>query len=72
MPVEEKARQPGKQGDTAESGVGTGAISIASLHTPTWAAEQIDRLAHQTPDAVNYREGPQLVQFSHSVVSDSL
>ena len=36
----EKAGQPWKQGDTAESGVGGGAITIASLpHTPASAAE---------------------------------
>ena len=36
-----KARQPWKQGDTAESHVGSGAITIASLpHMPAWAAEQ--------------------------------
>ena len=40
-----------KQGDTAESCVGGGAITIASLHTPASAAEQwrgcpIKRLMH--------------------------
>ena len=56
-----KVRQPWKQGNTAESHVGGGAITIASLspHTSTaLAAEQLDRLAHQTPDALNYRVGP--------------
>ena len=32
----------------------------------------IERLAHQTPEALNYRVGPHSVQFSHSVMSDSL
>ena len=54
-----KARQPRKQGDTAESHIGDGAITIASLSPPAslrgWT---IERLAHQMPDALNYR-GPQ-------------
>ena len=58
MPVEE-ARQPWKQGDTAESHVEGGAITTASLSsqasTCSWI---IARLAHQTPDALNYRVGP--------------
>ena len=54
-----KAGQPWKQSDTAESRVGGAAITIASLspHTSigSWT---IQRLAHQMPDAVNYRVGP--------------
>jgi len=51
--------QPWKQSDTAESRVRGGAITIASLSPqPVSAAEQ-ERLAHQTPDALNYRVGPQ-------------
>ena len=54
-----KARQPWKQGDTAESRVGGGAITEASLPIPisigSWT---IERLAHQMPDALNYRVGP--------------
>ena len=50
-----KARQPWKQGDTAESCVGGGAITIVSLHLHSWTVE---RLAHQTPDAMSYRVGP--------------
>ena len=53
-----KARQPWKQGYTAESRVGVGAITIASLSLhvsiDSW---KIDRLAHQMPDALNYRVG---------------
>ena len=56
-----KARQPRKQGDTAESCVGGGATNIASLlpHASigSWT---IGRVAHQTPDTVNYRVEPQL------------
>ena len=54
-----KARQPWKQGDTAESHVGCRAITIASLSpyasVSSWT---IERLAHQTPDALNYWVGP--------------
>ena len=54
-----KARHPWKQGDTAESCIVGGAITIASLspHTSTtlWT---IERLARQTPDTLNYRAGP--------------
>ena len=57
--LQRKARQPWKQGDTAESRVVGGAITIASLSPqPVSAAEQ-QRLAHQMPDALNYRVGPQ-------------
>ena len=56
-----KARQPWKKGDTAGSRVGVGAITIApiSLHTPASGSWTIERLAHQTPDALIYRVGPQ-------------
>ena len=54
-----KAGQPCKKGDTAESRVGGGAMTIASLpaHASigSWTTE---RLAHQTPDALNCRVGP--------------
>ena len=54
-----KARQSWKQGDAAESRVGSGAISIASLSSQSsissWTSE---RLAHQVPDSLNYRVGP--------------
>ena len=54
-----KARKPLKQGNTAESRIVVGAITIASLspHTSisSWA---IERLAHQMPDKLNYRAGP--------------
>ena len=55
-----KARQPRKQGDTAESCEAGGAITVASLprHTPASGNRTIERLAHQTPDALNYRVGP--------------
>ena len=53
-----KARQPWKQGDIAESRIGGGAITISlSPHTPASAAT-IERLAHQMPEALNYRAGP--------------
>ena len=55
-----KAGQPWKQGDTAASHVEGGAITIASLPphacTGSWT---IERLAHQAPDALNCRVGPQ-------------
>ena len=54
-----KTRQPWKQGSTAESHIEGGAITIASLSshasTGTWA---IERLAHQMPDALNYKQDP--------------
>ena len=54
-----KARQPWKQGNAAESHVRSRAITIASLSpqasTSTWT---IERLAHQTPDTLNYKVGP--------------
>ena len=54
-----KARQPGKQGDTAESGWG-GAMTIDSLSPyASIGSWTIDRLAHQRPEALNYRVGPQ-------------
>jgi len=55
-----KAGQPWKQGDTAESSVVGGAITIASLSQHisigSWT---IERLAHQMPDVRVYRVGPQ-------------
>ena len=55
-----KSWQPWKQGDTAESRIGGGAITIASLspHTASRGSWTIERLAHQTPDTLNYRVGP--------------
>ena len=54
-----KARQPWKQGDTAESHIGDWAFTIASLSphasVGSWTME---RLAHQTPDTLNSRVGP--------------
>ena len=53
-----KDRQPWKQGSTAESRIGGGAITIATLPPQasigSWT---IESLAHQTPDALNYRVG---------------
>ena len=53
-------RKAWKHGDTAESHVGGGAITIASLsphaNISNWT---IERLVHQMPDALNYRLGPQ-------------
>ena len=53
-----KARQPRKQGNTAESRVGGKAITTAyfSPHTSigSWT---IERLAHQMPESLNYRVG---------------
>ena len=53
-----KARQPWKQGDTAESHVGGVAITIALLspHTSN-ESSTVERLAHQAPNALNYRVG---------------
>ena len=57
--------QTRRQGDTAESRVGGGAITIDSLppqaSVGSWT---IDRLAHQTPDALNYRRTPSRVLLS--------
>jgi len=54
-----KARQPWKQGDTAESHVGGGAITIASLSPhASIGGLTIERLAHQASDTQNYRVGP--------------
>ena len=54
-----KAGQPWKQGDTAESHIAGGAVTIAPL--PQHASTEhctIERLAHQMPDTLNYRVGP--------------
>ena len=74
--LQRKARQPWKQGDTAESRVVGGAITIASLplHASigSWTTEG---LAQQMPEALNYRVGPHsgcpfkcmyLCMFSHT------
>ena len=54
-----KARQLWKQGDTAESGVGVGAVTIASLAPLTSIGSwTVERLAHQIPDTLSYRVGP--------------
>ena len=54
-----KAKQPRKQGDTAESCVGGGAITIASLSPrASISSGTIERLAQRAPDALNYRVGP--------------
>ena len=53
----EKAWQPWQQGDASESHVECGAITIASL-SPQASIWTIERLAHQRPDALNYRVGP--------------
>ena len=51
--------QPWKQGDTAESHVGGGAITIASLSPhASIGGLTIERLAHQASDTQNYRVGP--------------
>ena len=51
-----KAREPWKQGDTAESRIGAGAITIASLSAHTSIdSRTVERLAHQTPDTLNYK-----------------
>ena len=54
-----KAGQLWKQGSTAASRVGGGAITIGSLspHASicSWTTE---RLTHQTPDTLNYKAGP--------------
>ena len=54
-----KAGQPWKQGDTAESPVVGGAITIASVSPHACSGSWIiERLAHQMPDTLNYRVGP--------------
>ena len=54
-----KARQSWKQGNIAELHIRGGAITIACLvphaSIDSWTKE---KLAHQTPDALNYRQGP--------------
>ena len=55
-----EAGQPWKPGDSAESHVASGAITIASL-CPLQAmmgSWTIERLAHQKPDALDCRVGP--------------
>ena len=55
-----KAWQPRKQGDPAESRIVGGAITIASLSPHAiMSSGIIEKLAHQTPEALNYRVGPQ-------------
>ena len=54
-----QARQPWKQGNTDESHIAGGAITIASLSPYTSIGSwTIERLAHQMPDSLNYRVGP--------------
>ena len=56
-----KARQPWKQGDTAESRTLGGAITIACLFLPTSINSWTIRgwpMAHQMPDELNYGVGP--------------
>ena len=54
-----KTGQPWKQGDPAESCIRGGAITIASLSPHiSMGSWTIERLAHQTPDGLNYRAGP--------------
>ena len=54
-----KVKQPWKQGDSAESHVGGGAITIDSLSPQTsFGSWTVERLAHQMPDTLNYRVGP--------------
>ena len=68
MPVQESLA-PWKQGDTAESRIGRGAITVASL--PSHASIRswtINGLAHQVPDALIYRVGPH--PGRHLCVSD--
>ena len=54
-----KAKQPWKQSDSAESQIGGGAITIASLSPQaSMGSWTIERLAHQMPDTLNYRVEP--------------
>ena len=53
-----KARKPWKQGNTAESCIEGGAITIASLSPhASIGSWSIENLAQQTPDALNFRVG---------------
>ena len=55
----EESHAARKQGNTAESHVAGGAITIASLSPhASISSWTIERLAHQMPDALNYRVGP--------------
>ena len=55
-----KARKPWKQGDTPESRIGGGAITIACLSPhASICSWKIERVAHQMPHALNYRVGRQ-------------
>ena len=59
MEGSQKARQPWKQGDTPESCIGGGAITIACLSPhASICSWTIERVAHQMPHALNYRGGP--------------
>ena len=58
-PVEESQAAMEARPDTAESRVGGGAITVASLSPPASICRwTIERLAHRTPEALNYRVGP--------------
>ena len=55
-----KTKQPWKHGNTAESCVGGGAITTASLPPQASISRwTIERLVHPMPNALNYRVGPQ-------------
>ena len=53
-----KAGQPWKQGDTAESCIGGGSITIASFSPQASISNwTIERLTHKMPDTLNYIVG---------------
>ena len=55
----EESQAAMEQGNTAESCVGAGAITIASLSPHTSISNwTIEKLGHQMPDALNYRVVP--------------
>ena len=52
--------KPWKQSDAAESRIGGGTITVASLSPQASTGRRtVERLAHQMPDALKYRVGPQ-------------
>ena len=54
-----KARQPWKQGNTAESHKGGGVITLTSLSPhASISSWTLERLAHQMSDTLSYRVGP--------------
>ena len=55
----EESQEPWNQGNTAESHLRGGAVTTASLPPHSSISSlTVERLAHQMPEALNYRVGP--------------